>query len=116
MTDVREGYYREYALAREEACEGKAKRLTETQNEILRFLCGGKTGRRMQGALPLRYTASHLGRMFGCDREDVRGVFEFLERRCLIARRPAPRRGWEWLCGTAREEAVLGQPLAAFGY
>ena len=116
MTDVREEYFREYALTREEACGGKAKGLTETQNEILRFLCGGKTGRRMQGALPLRYTAPYLGRKFGCDKEDVRGVFEFLERRCLIARRPAPYRGWGWLCGTEREEAVLGATLFHLGY
>lgn len=116
MTDVREEYYREYARAREEACGGNAKGLTETQNAILRFLCDGKTSRRMRGALPRRYTAPYLSRIFGCDKDAVRGVFEFLERRHLIARRASPRRGWEWLCGTAREEAVLGQPLAAFGY
>ena len=70
----------------------------------------------MRGALPQRLTATYLGRMFGCDKEVVRGVFEFLERRCLIVRRPPPGRGWEWLRGTEREEAVLGTTLFRLGY
>ena len=122
MTDVREEYFREYALVREEACEGKARCLTETQNEILRFLCGTtkpkgiRLGAKMRGVLPQRFTAPYLARMFGCDKEVVRGVFEYLERRHLIARQRPPHRGWEWLYGRAREEAVLGVTLFHLGY
>ena len=115
MTDLMEDYFREYAQVRDDAHSGKVVCLTEKQNEMLQYIfrkhyeCGCKT-------VPRRYSMEYLSRFFKCGKEDVRSVFEFPERRCLIARRPAPRRGWEWLRGAAREEAVLGQPLAAFGY